>query len=366
MDGWRRQVANTSVLVALLGLAFVVGGVTLWYQEFVTAASVSELLFSLVIHVLFGGVVLALGIHIERSELPLEEQFAVLAWCYGGFGLMVGLSVWGHLDAVLSGTLTVTFASDFVVFSSLGGAFGVIAGLNSGRAKKNRQLAERTKEQRETLTLLTRLVSHDIRNDMAVISGYTDMVGEHVGPEGQPYVEVIDNRIDDTIDLLEDTSTLVKSIDEDREFESVDLSGVLETEVERIRENHPEVTLETEIDAGLVVTADSLLQQLFGNLLSNAVAHNDPTSLTITVRAGRDEEMAEVVVSDTGRGIPPGDRERLFELGEQGADSDGDGIGLYLVSRLATLYGGGVDVADSPAGGALFRVRLPLADGEQL
>jgi signal transduction histidine kinase len=164
---------------------------------------------------------------------------------------------------------------------------------------------------------------------------------------------------------LEDTSTLVKSIDEEREFESVDLSAVLETELERVRENHPEVALETDIDAGLVVTADSLLQQLFGNLLGNAVAHNDPTSLTITVTAGEDEGMAEVVVSDTGTGIPPADRDRLFELGERGADSDGDGIGLYLVSRLATLYGGGVDVEDAPGGGALFRVRLPLADGEQ-
>ena len=362
MDGWRGQVANASVLVALLGLVFVVSGVTLWYTEFVTTAeSTVELLYLLVMHVLFGGVILALGIHIEQSQLESEAQFSVIAWCYGGFTLMFALSVWGHLDAILSGRLTIEFASDFVIFSSLGGAFGVIAGVTAGRAEANKRLAERNKQQRETLSLLTRLVSHDLRNDMAIISGYTEMIDEHVDDEGQPYVEVIANRIDEAVDLLEDTGTLVKSINEERDLEPVDLSTTLTQEVTKIRENHPTVTLETEIQDGLTVTADSLLQQLFGNLLSNAVFHNDPDSLTIWVTATADEEMAEVVVSDSGTGIDPKLRERCFELGEQSEDSTGDGIGLYLVSRLAKIYGGSVDLDESNAGGARFTVTIPRA-----
>lgn len=362
MEGWREQVANASVLVALLGLGFVTAGVTLWYTELVAAAeSTAELLYLLVMHVLFGGVVLALGLHIEQSQLESEAQFSVIVWCYGGFTLMFALSVWGHLDGILAGQLTVEFASDFVMFSSLGGAFGVIAGVTAGRAEKNRRLAEQTKEQRETLSLLTRLVSHDLRNDLAVISGYTDMIDEHVDEEGEPYVEIIDNRITEAVGLLEDTSTLVKSITDDRELEPVDLSATLTQEVAKIRENHPEVTLETEIADDLTVTADSLLAQLFGNLLSNAVFHNDPESLTIWVTATTDEEMTEVVVSDSGTGIDPEFRERCFKLGEQSPDSNGDGIGLYLVSRLAKIYNGSVDLDESDAGGARFTVTIPRA-----
>lgn len=360
MQGWKRRLVDASALVALTGLAFVVGGVTLWYTELAPAAeSLHRALYQLVMHVLFGGVILVLGVHVERSELLPEERFAVIVWCYGGFTLMFALSVWGHLGSILAGEVTGAFISDFVMFTSLGGAFGVVSGVNWGRATRNELLAERNEEQSETLALVTRLVSHDIRNDMAIIKGYADILTEHIDEEGSSYVEVIQERIDETVQLLEDTSTLVKSIDEEREFEPIDLSAILDQEVATVRENHPEVTLETDIPAGISVKADSLIQQLFANLLQNAVFHNDAEDLTIELTAEQSGDRVEVVVSDDGRGIPPEVREHCFELGEQGPESGGDGIGLYLVSRLADVYGGTVELEESPTGGARFRVLLP-------
>jgi signal transduction histidine kinase len=184
MEGWRRRLIDASALVALLGLVYVVGGVTLWVTELAPESETAHrALYQLVVHVLFGGVILALGVHVERSELRPEERFSVLVWCYGGFTPMFLLRAWGHLGAIIEGAYTVAFVSDFVVFTSLGGAFGVIVGLNRGRATKNRLLAERNEDQRETLALLTRLVSHDIRNDMAIGKGYAEIVAEHVAEE---------------------------------------------------------------------------------------------------------------------------------------------------------------------------------------
>lgn len=355
---------DASALVALLGLVFVVIGVALWYLELAPRAdSVHRVLFELVVHVLFGGVILVLGVHIERSELLPEERFAVMVWCYGGFTLMFVLSVWGHLGPILGGQLTVNFASDFVVFTSLGGAFGVVSGVNWGRYRKNEVLAERNKEQSETLALLTRLVSHDIRNDMAIIKGNAEILTEYVDEEARSRVELIQERIDETVQLLEDASALVKSIDEEREFDRIDLSRVLETETTAIAEDHPEVDIETEIPTGITVEADGLIQQLFSNLLQNAVFHNEVADLTIRVSAERNGDSVEVTVSDDGKGIPPEVRERCFELGEQGPDSGGDGIGLYLVSRLTEVYGGSVTLDESPEGGARFRISLPIAEG---
>lgn len=363
MDGWRRRLVDASAFVALLGLVFVVAGVALWYLELVRVTdSIHRALFELVMHVLFGGVILVLGIHIERSELQPEEQFAVLVWCYGGFTLMFVLSVWGHLGSILDGRLTVTFASDFVVFTSLGGAFGVVSGINWGRASRNRALAERNEEQSETLALLTRLVSHDIRNDMAIIKGNAEILTKYVDDEATSRVELIQERIDETVQLLEDASTLVKSLDKEREFERINLSTVLQEEVATIAADHPDVDLETEIPAGITVEADDLVRQLFSNLLQNAVFHNDAADLTVRVSAERTDDRVDVTVSDDGRGIPAELRERCFELGEQGPDSGGDGIGLYLVSRLADVYEGSVELAESPAGGARFRVSLPIPE----
>lgn len=364
MEGWKRRLVDASALVALLGLTFVVVGVTLWYVELAPAAeTVTRALFELVLHVLFGGIVLVLGVHIERSELLLEERFAVLAWCYGGFTLMFALSVWGHLGTILSGDLTVAFASDFVVFTSLGGAFGVVSGVNWGRATRNGLLAERNEEQRETLALLTRLLSHDIRNDMAIVDGYADILTEYIEEDGRFYVKGIRDRIDETDQLLSDANALVKSLDEEREFERIDLSNVLEREVTTLAESYPDVDIETDIQTGLAIEADSLIHQLFSNLLQNAVFHNDVEGLTIRVTAAQSGDTMEVSVSDDGKGISPEVRETCFALGKQGPESKGDGIGLYLVSRLADVYGGTVDVSESPSGGALFRVSLPTPPG---
>lgn len=358
----RSRLVDAPALVALLGLVFVVVGVSLWLTSLAPrATSPSDALFSLVMHVLFGGVILVLGIHVERSELPSEERFAVLIWCYGGFSLMFVLMVWGHLGEIADGMLTLSFVSDFVVFTSLGGAFGVIAGVNWGRATRNRLLAERNEDQRETLALLTRLLSHDIRNDLTVVKGYADLLTDHVDAEGHDHVEIIRERMTEIESLLETTSTLVKSFDEERDFDEVDLSSVLRTEVRTLKVDNPAITIEVDIPSGLVVKADSLVDQLFTNLLQNAVNHNEVDDLTVRVTAERVDDEVLVTVDDNGRGLPPEIRESCFDLGEQGPDSDGDGIGLYLVSRLAVVYDGSVTVDESPTGGARFQVSLPAA-----
>lgn len=362
MEGWKRRVTDASALVAFLGLAFVVGGVTLWSVELAPAAnSIHQALFALVMHVLFGGVILVLGVHIERSGLVPEERFAVLVWCYGGFTLMFALSVWGHLDSIVAGSLTVAFASDFVIFTSLGGAFGVIAGVNWGRATKNQLLAEQNREQRETLALLTRLLSHDIRNDLAIIDGNASILSDHVDEEGESFLEVIRDHVEETDQLLSDAHALVESLDEEREFTLIDLSNVLEREVTAIKKDLPDVEVQTDIQSGITVEADSLIRQVFSNLLQNAVSHNDPDELTIRVSFERRGDTAEVTVSDNGVGISPEVRDRCFELGEQGPESDGDGIGLYLVSRLVDVYGGSVELDESSSGGARFRITIPTA-----
>ena len=126
-----------------------------------------------------------------------------------------------------------------------------------------------------------------------------------------------------------------------------------------IEEEYPSVVVSTSIDDDLVIMADGLISQLIVNLLSNAVNHNNLEGLEITLIGRESGDTIEVIVSDNGRGIPAEVRETCFELGKHGPDSDGDGIGLYLVSRLANLYGGSVSLSESPEGGAEFTIELP-------
>ena len=102
------------------------------------------------------------------------------------------------------------------------------------------------------------------------------------------------------------------------------------------------------------------------NLLSNALKFTFEGGITVAVRAGSDSGTAEVVVSDTGTGIPAAELPHLFERfhrveGARGRSIEGSGIGLALVLELVKLHGGAIDVQSEVGKGSSFTIRLPLA-----
>ncbi|MFP4616301.1 MAG: ATP-binding protein [Thiohalorhabdus sp.] len=125
--------------------------------------------------------------------------------------------------------------------------------------------------------------------------------------------------------------------------------------------------LETEIPDQLVgVRGDSArLVQVLGNLLDNAVKYT-PEGGTVRLNVSARNGQAEVVVRDTGQGIPPDRLPHLFELFERGQPDQhacqGLGLGLSLVRSLVELHGGKVEASSPGSGqGSEFRVRLPAA-----
>lgn len=102
------------------------------------------------------------------------------------------------------------------------------------------------------------------------------------------------------------------------------------------------------------------LDRLVGHLLDNAARHGD--HVTVTLRGGA--AGAVLTVDDDGAGVPPADRERIFDrftrLDEsRSRDAGGAGLGLAVVRQVAEAHGGSVVVEDGPAGGARFVVTLP-------
>ena len=121
------------------------------------------------------------------------------------------------------------------------------------------------------------------------------------------------------------------------------------------------------VPPGLHARVDSLaLRQVLTNLLENAVKYG-PRGQTVTVGASTDGRCVRVWVDDEGPGVPAGEREVVWEAFRRGRQAEasgaaGSGIGLAVVRELAVQYGGGVRVADAPAGGARFSIELPHVD----
>ena len=356
------------LLICSIGVAFAVAGLTLWFASVRPRTDeLNQAVLGIVVHVLFGYIVVMSGVVVTRSDLPIGQCAVAAKWCLGGTVFMGALVLWRAVPELRSGTLTIGTVNEFVLVGSVGAAAGVLVGLNRGQAVRNRRLASRREEREETLVFLLRLLEHDIKNHIVAISNHAEAIRPSTFDPSPTPTEAIDDRAESIERLLDTANVVLESETGDRSLERIDVAAVLRERVSVVRSGSPEVEVETDIHDRLYVEADQFVVEVFRNLLDNAVVHNDASSLTISVATSADDDGVTVEIADDGDGIPSEVREELFDPGVQGADSPGDGIGLYLVRKLIDGYGGSVSVSEGPAGGARFRVRLPRAavDGDE-
>jgi len=225
---------------------------------------------------------------------------------------------------------------------------------------------ERLKQQRDDLQLLNQVMRHDIRNDLQLVSAYAELLGDHVDEEGEEYLDVIKANTRSAVALTTTVRDLAEvMLREDVDPGVVSLDRVLSQQVKEVRSAYSRAVFTVEGSVSEVeVVADEMLDSVFRNILRNAIQHNDETPPNVTVSAAVDEDdgVAEVRIADNGPGIPEEQREEVFGKGERGLDSPGAGIGLYLVQSLVDLYGGDVWIEDNEPKGAVFVVRLRLAE----
>lgn len=250
-------------------------------------------------------------------------------------------------------------AQDYLVKGEIDGELLVRTMRYAMERKKNeRKLARRS----EQLAILTRILEHDIRNDMTVVQGTGELLGELVDdPEQEEYVERILDNSEHVIELTETVSTLLETItgEEDPHLEPINVGRTLEAELRKARTSHEEATFEIDGQVPYVpVEANNMLSSVFSNLFNNAVQHNDTDEPAVEVRVEESDAHVVVSIADNGPGIPDERKETVFGRGEQGLDSSGTGIGLYLVNTLVSQYGGGVHVEDNEPRGAVFEVEL--------
>ena len=147
----------------------------------------------------------------------------------------------------------------------------------------------------------------------------------------------------------------------------VDVAALAEEAGHAARLAHPNHPITIETAGPLPVRVDPLaISRILGNLLDNAAAYSPPGAAT-RLTAGRDGGHALVAVQDQGPGIPPADRDRIFQryarLDQQPHQHQpGFGLGLYIARRLAHANHAGLRATNPPAvGGTRFELRLPLA-----
>lgn len=219
--------------------------------------------------------------------------------------------------------------------------------------------------ERDRLALLNQIVRHDIRNDMAVILGWAEELRDRVDGDDEEILTHITAAAKHTRDITTSVRDLAELLEsDDPDLETIDIAEVIRNEVHQLESNYADQveTLEVsglgEFPESLPVKGTSLLSSVIGNLLNNAVFHNDSDTVKIDLSVEQTDEFVRVSVADNGPGIPDSQKESVFGRGEKGLDSAGSGLGLYLVDNLVTTYGGEVWIEDNEPKGAVFVVEL--------
>ncbi|ELY71500.1 sensor histidine kinase [Natrinema versiforme] len=218
----------------------------------------------------------------------------------------------------------------------------------------------------EELLLLNRIVRHDIRNDMAVVLGWGEELNDRLDDDERAMLERMLDTTRHTVELTETLQAFTElwDADGDRETEPIPLQTALTETLERRREAYPDADFAVDGSVPAVtVEADPLLSTVFRNLLNNAVQHNDAAGPRVEITAESGPEMVTVRIADNGPGIPPARHDAVFGRGEKGLESEGSGVGLYLVDTLVSQYGGDVRIESSERGGAAFVVELQRHPG---
>ena len=215
--------------------------------------------------------------------------------------------------------------------------------------------------------------SHELRTPLTSIRGFAELYRSGALPSG-PDVDRAMSRIEGEaarMGLLVEDLLLLARLDQQRPLEAVpvDLLQIASDAVQDARAVDPTRTVDLEVVAAgpapEVQGDPARLRQVLGNLTGNALTHTPAgTPLQLRVSTSADEAVVEVV--DHGPGIAAEDRSHVFERFFR-ADvsrtraSGGSGLGLSIVQALVHAHGGTVSVAETPGGGATFRVALPLA-----
>ena len=218
--------------------------------------------------------------------------------------------------------------------------------------EETKRTLERTNEELETLN---RILRHDIRNDVAVMSRLGARLEEHVDDDGEELLHQLLDRTDHIKDLTTGLRELMQTLlEEESERRPVPLDTVIEAEVRNVSQSYDDATVTMRDLPSVSVKADEMLSSVFRNILENAIRHNDSEVPEANVSVQERDNSVEIRLSDNGPGVPEDIRQDIFGKGEKGLESKGTGIGLYLVNQLVEQYGGSVWVEDregqSPSG----------------
>ncbi len=266
-----------------------------------------------------------------------------------------------------------------IVLSPLVGESGGVKGLVVSLGDVTELVAARQSAEAAATMKSTFLanMSHEIRTPLGAITGIAEILlhSPHLADDTRKFVSDIKMSADNLVTIVNDVLDMSKLDADKMTLQPVDfnfrefLDGLQDLAAYLAKDKDIVFTVEAADDLPPALFADDVrLRQILINLIGNAVKFTEAGRVTLRVMP--DDDRLRFEIHDTGPGIPPGERDRLFrpfgQLERTGKRNfTGTGLGLSIASSMVRLMGGTIELVDSvPGKGSVFAVTVPMEPGE--
>ena len=202
-------------------------------------------------------------------------------------------------------------------------------------------------------------LAHELKNPLAVCSGYLEMIPESVEPKVGGYLNIIGDELKRSLTILNDFSSLgkVKKLDK----EELDLSLLFE-DVQNVlnplyQENNGQITIPKEDE--LYICGDyARLKQVLINILKNSLEAKNKDNINASIKIRKLKKDYRISIVDNGKGMTKEELNHIYDMFYT-TKTNGSGIGVPFIKEIIDLHGGEVDYKSQKNKGTVITITLP-------
>ena len=250
---------------------------------------------------------------------------------------------------------------------------GTIITVEDITQRKREEINNRRLENLASLTNLAAAVAHEIKNPLAAISIHVQLLRKNfkacnleINTKAQKHLDVVEEEIERLNKIVVDFLFAVRPLQ--CEFAPVNINRLIENLITTFQEDFSAagIALVFQLDDQLpIIQADErFLRQALMNILTNAKAAMMPAGGELGITTRFDQERVYIIITDTGKGIPPDILHKIFEPYFT-TKPNGSGLGLTMTYKVIKEHGGDIQVHSEDGSGTRFTLILPITRSEK-
>lgn len=273
------------------------------------------------------------------ADDPAFEVHGLHTYC--GAAIIVDGAVTGTVCFVSGPSRESSFAEDEVMLVEL------IARLLEHCIEQERSRRD-VRERTEMVRVLSRVLRHNLRNDLNVIRGHAELLRDQPAVDLETATDTIVRTIDDLVAMTDKTQQLQGLLQDPFPLHDIDVRRLVRRITADVGATHPDASVTVTIPDDAELRAAPQLETALRELVENAARHaGDAPSIEVAVT--REKHSLDIEVRDDGPGLPEQER-NVLRVGDETPLNHGEGLGLWLVYWIVTRHDGQVETSVSDSG----------------